>query len=166
MTPATPRDPFTGVGVDHRLDLDARALEKRYLELSRQCHPDLHRAADTSDCIAVLQRAAEVNDAWRILKDPWARARALIERRDPQALAQSQKLDPAFLLQAMEDAEAASTCPPAAVPALRQRLQQEANHLLQSIRAALDAGDAKAAATAFHQSKYHRKALADLEARS
>ena len=39
-------DPFAVFGVEHRLDLDERALEKRYLQLSRDLHPDRNRAAE------------------------------------------------------------------------------------------------------------------------
>ena len=99
------RDPFTVFGLKHSLDVDERALEARYLKLSRECHPDMHSAGQTGDCVAVLQRAAEINDAWRVLRDPWQRARTLLELLSPGVLDRNKKLDPVFLAGALELAE-------------------------------------------------------------
>ena len=79
-------DAFAVFGVARTLDLDQRDLETRYLKLSRECHPDHNRAEKTEDCVAVLQRAAEINDAWKVLKNPWRRARALLEAQDDGVL--------------------------------------------------------------------------------
>ena len=166
MTIAPPPDPFAVFGVEHTLDLDARTLERRYLELSRGCHPDLHRAADTDDCLAVLQRSAEINDAWRVLRDPWERARALLELRSPGVLDREKKLDPAFLAQALELAEEVAFVDAAQAPALRARLEHELAADLRAVRDALAAADVGLAARRFHAAKYHRKALLDLDSKT
>jgi molecular chaperone HscB len=163
---AVPLDPFQVFGIDRILDLDERELEKRYLRLSRECHPDLNRAAETADCLAVLQRAAEINDAWRVLRDRWQRARALLEHASPGVLERTKVLEPEFLIGAMDDAEAVAGAGPEAVPALRQRLAGQVEASWRQLVAALDRDDATAAAVAFHEARYHRKALADLEARA
>lgn len=159
-------DPFTVFGLPRSLDLDERALESRYLRLSRECHPDLHRAKETGDCIAVLQRSAEINDAWRILRDPWQRARALLELLSPGALERNKKLDPAFLVEALELAEAVAFADPDAAARLRERLRTTIAADYEALRAALERGDADAAARRFHASHYHQKALQDLDAKS
>lgn len=160
------RDPFTVFSLGRSLDIDETALEARYLKLSRECHPDLHSAGQTGDCIAVLQRSAEINDAWRILRDPWQRARTLLELRSPGALDRNKKLDPAFLAEALELAEEVAFATTATAAALRPRLRRAIDEDYAALRAALDAGDVDAAARRFHASHYHRKALADLEAKS
>lgn len=159
-------DPFTVFGLPRSLDLDERALESRYLRLSRDCHPDLHRAKETGDCIAVLQRSAEINDAWRILRDPWQRARALLELLSPGALERNKRLDPAFLAEALELAEEVAFADGEAASRLRERLQQAIAADYAAVRAALDGGDADAAARRFHASHYHQKALQDLDRKS
>lgn len=159
-------DPFTVFGLPRSLDLDERALESRYLRLSRDCHPDLHRSKETGDCIAVLQRSAEINDAWRILRDPWQRARALLELLSPGALERNKRLDPAFLAEALELAEEVAFADGEATSRLRERLQQAIAADYAAVRAALDAGDADAAARRFHASHYHQKALQDLDRKS
>lgn len=165
MTKVPALDPFVVFGIEHRLDLDPRALERRYLELSRDSHPDLHRAHGVEDCAAVLSRAAEINDAWRLLENRWSRAEALLALRSPGELERQKQLDPAFLLEAMDLAEAVATLPPAALPALQQRLQQQADEVFAAIARALAAGDHAAAARRLHESRYVRKALADLDQR-
>lgn len=156
-------DPFTVFGLPKGLDLDARALERRYLELSRDCHPDHNRAANAADCAAVLLRAAEINDAWKVLRDPWRRARALIQARDEAALARNQKLPPAFLADALELAEEVAFARGDQVEPLRERLRAALSADWEALRTALAADDLDAAARTVHQSHYHHKALADLE---
>jgi molecular chaperone HscB len=163
---AAPLDPFQVFGIDRTLDLDERELERRYLRLSRECHPDLNRAAETADCLAVLQRAAEINDAWRVLRDRWERARALLEHETPGILEQTKVLAPGFLLEAMSDAEAVAEADLASVPDLRRRLETRVDASWQEIVEALRRADREGAAVAFQKARYHRKALADLEART
>jgi molecular chaperone HscB len=141
-------------------------LEQRYLQLSRELHPDRNRATGAADCAAVLLRAAEVNDAWRVLQDRWERARALLELQAPGAMEQHKHLDPDFLLDAMDLAEQVSLCEPKDVAALQTRIEAQADSVFASLQAAFAASDVATAAQCLHQSKYLRKALADLENRS
>ena len=100
-----------------------------------------------------------------MLADRWRRAQALLELLQPGILDQHKLLDPDFLLGAMELAEAVATAAPAQLPALRRRLAGEADAAFARIGVALAARDLPAAARALHESKYVRKALADLLAR-
>ncbi|MBL8726384.1 MAG: Fe-S protein assembly co-chaperone HscB [Planctomycetes bacterium] len=165
-SPSGTPDPFTVFGLPHTLDLDETALERRYLRLSRECHPDLHRAADTADCMAVLQRAAEINDAWRVLRDPWLRTKALLELLRPGVLQQHQKLDPGFLAEALELAEEVAFASGAAVPQLRERLTTALAADFAAVRTAVLQGDLDTAARRCHAANYHKKALADLDLKS
>ena len=161
-------DPFRELGLEPSFDIDPDALEAAYLRLSRETHPDHAAMADLSpaELAERLGRAARVNDAFRTLSDPWRRARALIDRQDAEAFEASKKLDPMFLAEAMELAEEVADCTPEARPALRDRLEERIATDLEAIRAALAAGDVHAAATRLHQSRYHQKARADLDAAS
>ncbi len=159
-------DPFAVFGLPRSLDVDERDLERRYLRLSRECHPDRHREQEVGDCLAVLQRSAEINDAWRVLRDPWLRAKALLERLQPGVLDQNKKLDPMFLADALELAEEAAFASGDAAAALRERLEATVQADLQTLRELVARGDLDAAARQVHASHYHRKALQDLEAKS
>ena len=57
--------------------MDLPALEKRHRELSRALHPDKFADAGASERKATLAKAVEVNEAWRIVRDPIKRAEAL-----------------------------------------------------------------------------------------
>ena len=159
-------DPFTVFGLPRPLDLDERALETRYLRLSRDCHPDLHRATETGDCIAVLQRSAEINDAWKVLREPWQRARALLEAERPGVLDRNKKLDPAFLGEALELAEQVAAARGPTIEPLRERLLAALAADWQQLRALLQRADFDAAARVVHASHYHKKALQDLDQKS
>jgi molecular chaperone HscB len=89
-------DPFATLGVERRFDIDLAAMEKRHRELSRTLHPDRHAAGGASERRYALSKAIEVNEAWRIVKDPIRRAEALFrlagvavgETNEPKASAE------------------------------------------------------------------------------
>jgi len=100
-------DPFATLGVEARFDLDLAAVEKTHRELSRALHPDRYVSAGATEKRQALGKAIEVNEAWRILRDPIRRAQALLtlrgvvmaEGREPPA-------DPEFLMEMLEQREA------------------------------------------------------------
>lgn len=100
-------DPFATLGAPRRFDLDLTVLEKTHRELSRALHPDKFAQAGASERRAALEKAANVNEAWRILREPIRRAEALFqlegfavgETNEPKA-------SPAFLMEVMEEREA------------------------------------------------------------
>jgi molecular chaperone HscB len=59
---------------------DEATLTRRFHELSRRYHPDRWATADAATQSAVLDSSALVNDAYRTLKDPFARAEYLLRR--------------------------------------------------------------------------------------
>ncbi len=73
-------DPFQTLGVEPRFDLDPDALAQRHRDLSRALHPDRYASAPAAERRLALGRAIEVNDAFRVLKDPVRRAEALLRR--------------------------------------------------------------------------------------
>jgi molecular chaperone HscB len=99
-------DPFAILGLDPRFDLDASLLEERHRELSRVLHPDKHAGASGSERRMSLSRAIEVNEAFRILKDPIRRAEKLFEQSGiPTGEASQSKASPALLMEMMEARE-------------------------------------------------------------
>jgi molecular chaperone HscB len=102
-------DPFSTLGAPRRFDLDLQVLEKTHRELSRALHPDKFARASASERREALERAADVNEAYRTLRDPIRRAEALFrvsgveigEDREPKAT-------PSFLMEMLEEREALS----------------------------------------------------------
>jgi molecular chaperone HscB len=99
-------DPFATLGLPRSFDVDLAALEKTHRDLSRALHPDRHVASMASERRESLSRAIEVNEAWRIVRDPIRRAESLLslqgvgvgEDREPKAA-------PEFLMEMLEQRE-------------------------------------------------------------
>jgi molecular chaperone HscB len=66
-------------GLDHGLDVDLRELEKRFYMLSRRLHPDVYFRRSPQERQYSLDATAILNDAYRTLKDPVARAEYLLK---------------------------------------------------------------------------------------
>lgn len=61
-------DYFTFLGLPRRLLVDARELERRFRQLSRQFHPDFFHNASPAERLASLERSSYLNDAYRVLR--------------------------------------------------------------------------------------------------
>jgi molecular chaperone HscB len=70
-------DPFATLGIERTFDVDLDAVEKTHRELSRTLHPDKHAAGGATERRYALSKAIEVNEAWRVVRDPIRRAEAL-----------------------------------------------------------------------------------------
>ena len=72
-------DPFATLGIARAATTStSRRVEKTHRELSRALHPDGTSSAGASERRAALSKAVEVNEAWRIVRDPIRRAEALL----------------------------------------------------------------------------------------
>jgi molecular chaperone HscB len=72
-------DPFATLGIERTFNVDLNALEKTHRELSRALHPDKFAGAAPTERRTALGKAVEVNEAWRVVRDPIRRAEALFE---------------------------------------------------------------------------------------
>ena len=77
---ATPkqRNYFELFEVPRKLWIEMFALEKKFLELSWKLHPDKFVNAGAEEQELSLQRSSELNDAYRVLRDPIARVEYLL----------------------------------------------------------------------------------------
>lgn len=100
-------DPFAMLGVPRRFDLDLASVEKLHRELSRALHPDKFAAAGASERREALDKAASVNEAWRVLRDPIRRAEALFAAVGlPIGETNEPKPEAMFLMEMLEEREA------------------------------------------------------------
>ena len=155
-------NPFEILGLPRRFHLNDEELETRYLELSREHHPDANPGTSGEAQIAVLRKSAEINDAYRTLCEPWSRVDALIQLNDADAMDATKTLCPMFLMEAMEMRESTQEAPIEALPALEQSVQAKIDQYFADVVARLDDGEVREAATLLHQSNYYRKALSIL----
>ena len=96
-------DPFEILGVEPSFEIDLEVLERRHRELSGKLHPDRYAGSPASERREALGRAIEVNEAWRVLKDPISRAQALLRKRGTLLEEGSEPpASPEFLMEIME----------------------------------------------------------------
>ena len=70
-------NPFEVLGVPAGFEMDEAQLHRQFVLRAAAAHPD--RFTDPFEQAQAAQRAATINDAYQVLRDPQARAEALIE---------------------------------------------------------------------------------------
>jgi molecular chaperone HscB len=65
---------YGALGLEPRLSVDPDNLKKRFFEQSRRWHPDRFSRASAEEQRRALDTTALINDAFRTLRDPFARA--------------------------------------------------------------------------------------------
>jgi molecular chaperone HscB len=68
-------------GLEPALSLDAEELKKRFYERSRLWHPDKFSRASVAEQEKALEMTAVLNDAFRTLRDPIARAEYFLKEK-------------------------------------------------------------------------------------
>lgn len=94
---------FELFGLPIQFELDGSLLSNQFRELQRQFHPDNFSTASERDRLMSVQKAAQINDAYQILKNPISRIEYIlvlrgVDIRDEQKTLQ----DPLFLMEQME----------------------------------------------------------------
>lgn len=99
-------DHFARLGLPAALDLDAGTLDKAYFAKQRLWHPDRFVAKPADERAKASVEAAALNDAYRTLKDPLARAVYLAALKGVEMPADGRTIDdPDLLMEAMEARE-------------------------------------------------------------
>ena len=96
-------DHFGVFDLPRGLVVDAVGLEREFLRLSRETHPDRFAGQHPEAVAEAQRRSARVNDAYRVLRDPVQRAEHLlalqgVERREGEAKCPSDLLEEVFEL--------------------------------------------------------------------
>ncbi len=95
-------DYFTRLGFPRRFFIDERELDTRYRLLMRQCHPDFHQQSSAADLQSSLAMSSEINQAYRVLSEPWQRAEYLFTLLGGSLDSSTQNLSSEFLEEMME----------------------------------------------------------------
>ena len=93
---------FELFGLPVSFDIDGKVLAERYRELQRAVHPDRFVTAADAERLLSMQLATRVNEGFRTLKEPLARARYLLELKGVALDDTDTRLDGSFLMQQME----------------------------------------------------------------
>jgi molecular chaperone HscB len=162
-------DPFTTLGIARSYDVDLAALEKTHRELSRALHPDRYVGASASERRSALAKAVDVNEAWRIVRDPIRRAEALLilsgvlvgEDREP-------KTDPGFLMEMLEQREALSTARQArdlaAVHGLAQAIRTRSDETERALSLEFASGVSESLLPKLGELRFYRRFLDEVSA--
>src|SRR5689334_13115492 len=72
-------DHFSLFGLPRKLWIEMGSLEQKFLQLSWKLHPDNFVNASADEQERALKQSSQLNDAYRVLRDPVARVEYLLE---------------------------------------------------------------------------------------
>ncbi|ANP77408.1 MULTISPECIES: co-chaperone HscB [Vibrio] len=94
---------FELFGLPLQFQLDGSLLSSQFRDLQRQFHPDKFATASERDRLLAVQKAAQINDAYQVLKNPVSRAEYLLVQHGEDIRGEQQTMqDPMFLMEQME----------------------------------------------------------------
>ena len=164
------RNHFELFGLPERFRFDPALLDRAYRELQGAVHPDRHAAASAAAQRLALQSSARVNEAYRALKDPVARAEYLLSLHGIDAFSETDTSLPlAFLERQLERreaaAEAAATRDARALAALLAGVNADSAELEQHVAGLFDAqGSWDLARARVRELRFLQKLAVDIDA--
>lgn len=165
------QNPFSTFGIEPRFDVNLAELERTHRELSRAVHPD--RVASSAARKDVVEHAMQVNEAFRVLRDPVKRAEALFSLRGiPVGETHEPKPPPDFLMEVLEQrealAEARAARDTARIEALSSQMHAAQRRTEARLTAAFapgaDAELAKSEIGALGELRFYRRFLEEVSA--
>lgn len=165
-------DPFATLGIARTFDVDLKAVEKVHRELSRALHPDRYVGASPSERRASLAKAVEVNEAWRVVRDPVRRADALLALGGVGAAAgegpDAARADPEFLMDMLEQREALAEAKASkdleAVRRLASAIEERARGVERALAEGFAQGEAARLVGKVGELKFYRRFLEEVSA--
>jgi molecular chaperone HscB len=98
---------FTFFGLTPRFMLDTSVLDRAYLAIQKEVHPDRHASGSDTEQRLAMQMATYANGAYRTLKDPIARGLYLCQLHGVEVNLETNTAMPVqFLMKQMEWREA------------------------------------------------------------
>jgi molecular chaperone HscB len=161
---------FELFGLTPGFALEPERLEQAYREIQSRVHPDRFAHAGEAERRASMQWTTRVNEAYRTLTSPVARAKYLLELNGVDvAFETNTKMPPQFLMQQMELREALEAAQEdkdaAALDGLRKDLTAVRGALIDEIAQQLDGGrDYRAAAESVRKLMFLEKLDAEIDA--
>ncbi len=94
---------FELFGLPSQFQLDGSLLSSQFRELQKRFHPDNFATASERDRLMAVQKAAQINDAYQILKHPISRAEYILAENGTEIRGEQQTMqDPMFLMEQMD----------------------------------------------------------------
>src|SRR5438045_9651764 len=95
-------DYFAIFGMPRKLWIEMSELEQKFLQMSWKLHPDNFVNASEQERELSLKRSSELNDAYRVLRDPLGRVEYLLEIESERKEGQTKQQAPPELLRSEE----------------------------------------------------------------
>lgn len=143
---------------------DLARLEAQHLRLSQLLHPDRFHAGNTREKLFASLHTANLNDAYKKLKNIVSRGHLLLNCLGVDARNQEDKRtqDPSLLQEAFADQEAlAEAHRPEAIREIVRSLQSRQMDCYEALKRAFDTQDFDNAAQELDRYRYYEKALKD-----
>ncbi len=94
---------FELFGLPSQFKLDGSLLSSQFRELQKRFHPDNFATGSERDRLMAVQKAAQINDAYQVLKTPISRAEYILAEQGVEIRGEQQTMqDPMFLMEQME----------------------------------------------------------------
>lgn len=137
---------FELFGLPSQFKLDGSLLSSQFRELQKRFHPDNFATGSERDRLMAVQKAAQINDAYQVLKNPISRAEYILAEQGVEIRGEQQTMqDPVFLMEQMELREeleeiADSTDPESALFDFDSKVSKMYKQHLASVEQELDDG--------------------------
>lgn len=163
------QDYFALFGLPASYRCDPARLDAAYRALQTEVHPDRYAAADEAERRLALQSSARVNEAYRALKDPVARAQYLLSLHGVDIAETDTALPLDFLERQLERREAVDDArlsrDAAGLEALLAEVRAEIAALEPALAETLDARQSwEAARASVRELQFLSKLAADIDA--
>ncbi len=163
---------FELFGLEAEFSLDLNELSSAYQALQKTVHPDRFAHSSSQEQLLSVQKSAEINDAFNLLKQPITRGEYILKLRGTELASEQQTLqDVDFLMEQMElhemlgDIKHASDVD-AALFAAQETLDVQSQHLWQQFEQLLTDDNQQnnhKAAELLRKLKFYKKLQIELE---
>ncbi|STZ76171.1 Fe-S protein assembly co-chaperone HscB [Bergeriella denitrificans] len=162
---------FTLFQLPAQFDLDSEALTQTYRALAARFHPDKFASASSFEQKQAVMMSAQINEAYRVLKNPTDRAAYLLQAHNIDADApEHTAFAPEFLMQQMEWREALTEAQieqdQAALQALAEEIRAARDNLHLALRQSFAAEDYETAAQQVRQGRFLDKLAGEIQSAS
>lgn len=160
---------FELFGLPSQFQLNGSLLSSQFRELQKRFHPDNFATASERDRLMAVQKAAQINDAYQILKHPISRAEYILAENGTEIRGEQQTMqDPMFLMEQMELREelediADSSDPESALFDFDSKVSKMYKQHLASVEQELDQGLWAEAADRVRKLKFIAKLKNEIE---
>ncbi len=116
------------------LQVDAKELSSKYIEMQRQFHPDFFSKSDAYEQEEMLQKSSMINTGYKLLSNPDETLKYVLEIKGLLTENEKYDLPPDFLMEMMEINETLTDPENSEIEEMETKINQMQNQLYQSVQ--------------------------------